>query len=201
MRRLVPVVAVLSTIGMLASSVTPAHACYCALSPERLAEPEALGPLVTEAGAIVIGTVAEVHPGNFLPEMTGDVDAVVSVERYLKGSGPERIEVDDPASDSDCGFISEASVDQRYLLVLTLSGEGYKTHVCAGNAILSGDSISPNAERYIAGIEAITGPGEPPTPSESTADEHGPRELMWVAAVIIPLAFLAVAVLAPWHRR
>lgn len=205
MRRLVPVVAVLATAGMTFASVTPARACYCALSPERLAEPEQVASLVADTDVITIGTMAEIIPGTgYLADRTGDVDAIVEAQRYLKGAGPERITVDDPADNGSCGFINQDSHNERYLLFLTVSGERYETHLCAGNAILSNGRLAPlDAGEYVAAVEAITGPGQPPddTPvKEPTTGDDIPREAMWIAAVVLPIAFLAAATFV-WRRQ
>jgi hypothetical protein len=91
-----------------------------------------------------------------------DKDAAVSVERYLKGSGPQEIVVDDPVGDADCGFFGEASVGQRYVLFLQDEGAALTTHLCAGN--------EPASDAFVAEIEEVTGPGVTPDDAVTPPD-------------------------------
>jgi len=209
MNRFFAPLAIAAMAGLLFSSITPAHACSCAVQPvaERLA-------FYNHA---VVGTVLRLvdDPSEGYAEGYPDKDAVVSVERYLKGSGPAEIVADDPVGDADCGFFSEGSVGQRYVLFLGSdaifgnSDDGaLYTHLCAGNEIAS--------DALIAEVEAVTGSGVPPnddepvpgpsTPvedvvplSEETDDAEFPLLPVAVAATLGPLALLAGAAFV-WRR-
>lgn len=210
MKRLLVPLTIVALIGLMWGRVAPAYACSCAVQPvaERLA-------FYNHA---VVGTVVRLvdDPSEGYAEGYPDKDAVVSVERYLKGSGPAEIVADDPVGDADCGFFSEASVGQRYVLFLGTddlfgnSDDGaVYTHLCAGNEIAS--------DALIAEVEAVTGSGVPPdggqpvpdpsTPvediepfSEETDDAEFPLLPVAVAATLGPLALLAGAAFV-WRRR
>lgn len=206
MNRFFAPLAIATMAGLLFSSITPAHACSCAVQPvpERVAF----------YSHVVVGTVTGLTDDGELSYP--DKDALVSVERYLKGSGAGEIVADDPVGDADCGFFSEASVGQRYVLFLGTddifenSDDGaLYTHLCAGNEIAS--------DALIAEVEVVTGSGVPPddgvpvpdpsTPvedvaplGEETGDAEFPLLPVAVAATLGPLALLAGAAFV-WRRR
>ncbi len=169
-RFLLPLVAV-TIASLLLPSVNPAYACSCAApTPEQH---------VDYADIIVIGTVVrlietteefptpEEKPDGQIP----DIDAAVQVERYLKGSGPAEIEVDDPSSGGTCGFLEQASLGQRYLLLLTGETSPLETNLCSGSTPLV---ATPHVQQFLQEVQAITGPGTlPPTDSAPPADESG----------------------------
>ena len=173
-RFLLPLVAV-TIASLLLPSLNPAYACSCAaLTPEQY---------VDNADIIVIGTVVrlietteefptpEEKPDGQIP----DVDAAVQVERYLKGSGPAEIEVDDPPSGGTCGFLEQASLGERYLLFLTGETSPLQTHLCSGSMPLID---TPHVQQFLQDVQAITGPGtlpqDSPVPSQSPADDGIP---------------------------
>ena len=171
MKRLLLPLAALTIASLLLPSVNPAYACSCAaLTPEQY---------VDNADIIVIGTVVrlietteefptpEEKPDGQIP----DVDAAVQVERYLKGSTPVEIEVDDPPSGGTCGFLEQESLGQRYLLFLTGETSPLQTHLCSGSTPLVD---TPHVQQFLQEVQAITGPGTlPPTDSAPPADESG----------------------------
>ena len=171
MKRLLLPLAAITIASLLLPSVNPAYACSCAaLTPEQY---------VDDADIIVIGTVVrlietteefptpEEKPDGQIP----DVDAVVEVERYLKGSRLAEIEVDDPPSGGTCGFLEQASLGQRYLLFLTGETSPLQTHLCSGSTPLVD---VPHVQQFLQEVQAITGPGTlPPTGSAPPADDSG----------------------------
>ncbi|MFB3093431.1 MAG: hypothetical protein ACE1ZN_03385, partial [Dehalococcoidia bacterium] len=109
-----------------------------------------------------------------------DIDAVVAVERYLKGDGPAEIEVDDPPSGGTCGFLEQESLGQRYLLFLTGETSPLQTHLCSGSLPIEGPgrwtlAVSEEfAANALQEVQAITGPGSlPPTGIAPPADKSG----------------------------
>ena len=170
-RFLLPLAAVAITGLLLPAGVRPAYACSCALlSTEEY---------VNNADVIAIGTVVQLieTAEQFPPveeESDGiipDIDAVVAVERYLKGDGPAEIEVDDPPSGGTCGFLEQASLGQRYLLFLTGETSPLQTHLCSGSTPLVD---TPHVQQFLQEVQAITGPGSlPPTGIAPPADKSG----------------------------
>ncbi len=157
-------------------------------------------PLQTLSGTAYACSCIETTEG---PEsgMFPDMDGVVRVSAYYKGSGPSEIAVDDPPHQGVCGIIGDDSVGREAVLFLELSDGEYLTHLCAGSQIIHGDE-GVLAET-IAAIEAVTGPGQPPDGSRPHDEptEHS-ESTPW--AVILPLAFaipLAVLVVRAFLRR
>jgi len=198
MRHLLPPTAVLFTVAILFAAITPAHACSCA-------QPS-VEETVANADIVAIATVSRLvddADGGFAD--VPDLDGVATVERYLKGTGPAEITVDDPIGDGDCGFLDETDVGERHLFFLTTDDGAYRTHLCAGNALLTGEFVDePTVNAYLAEVEAVTGLGQAPDGSDPIAptdDVNLPREAFWAAAILLPIAFLATATLSPWRRQ
>ncbi len=196
-RFLLPLAAVAITGLLLPAGVRPAYACSCALlSTEEY---------VNNADVIAIGTVVQLieTAEQFPPveeESDGiipDIDAVVAVERYLKGDGPAEIEVDDPPSGGTCGFLEQASLGQRYLLFLTGETSPLQTHLCSGSTPLVD---TPHVQQFLQEVQAITGPGTlPPTDSAPPADESG-GSTPWLA-IAASAGILAAASALLLRRR
>lgn len=158
---------------------------------------------VQSADVVAIGTVVSVfedptdNPGGGMT--LRDMDGVVSVSAYYKGSGPSEIAVDDPPS--TCGVISERDIGQEIVLFLWIDAGEYLTHLCSGSHFIHGNQ-DLRAEA-IAEIEAVTGPGVPPddvTPQDEATE--GNASTPW--AIILPLAFaipLAVLIVPAFLRR
>ena len=174
-----------------------AYACSCV---ETTVEER-----VQSADVVAIGTVVSLfddpadNPGGGMT--LRDMDGLVRVSAYYKGSGPPEIAVDDPPDGGTCGFVSSDSVGQDAVLFLTLSDGEYLTNICAGSHFITGDEDF-RAET-IAAIEAVTGPGQP-TDGSPPQDEptEGDESTPW--AVILPLAFaipLAVLFIPAFLRR
>lgn len=194
-RILLPLAAIAIAVLLLPASVRPAYACSCAiLSPQEY---------VDNADVIVIGTVVRIiNTTEQFPAIEeksdgiiADVDAVVAVERYLKGTGPIEIAVDDPPSGGTCGFISERSLDQRYLLFLSGQARSFKTHLCSGSTNLAGIyRVEQQEHQFLQEVQAITGPGIPPTGSTPPTEQQG-GDTPWLA-IIIGSSLTATALLA-----
>ncbi|MCH8815969.1 MAG: hypothetical protein IH957_12930 [Chloroflexi bacterium] len=198
MKHLLAPTALIATVAILFSAVTPAHACSCA-------QPS-VEEIVANADIVAIATVTRLVDATEMWGITGvpDRDGIASVERYLKGSGPAEITVDDPSGDGDCGFLDETDVGERHLFFLTTDDGAYKTHLCSGNALLTGEFVDEDTvNAYLAEVEAVTGPGHPPDGVDptSTADNDLPREVFWALAILLPIAVLATATLVAARRR
>jgi hypothetical protein len=173
--------AVVAVVGLLARSAAPVAACVCAPTP--------LEDNVDAAGTILVGTVNEVRfdpplsdPGPYEDRRT---IMVVSVERYLKGSGDPTVEVVEPGIvvitsingepsggvAGDCSTFDLGSAGRRYLLFLPETSSPYSASgSCSGSAPMD----APGAEEELLAVEEILlGPatlpdtgGEPPLGSE-----------------------------------
>jgi hypothetical protein len=157
---------------------------------------------VQSADVVAIGTVVSLYEDETTEDgIFVDMDGVVRVSAYYKGSGPSEIAVDDPAHEGVCGIIGDDSVGREAVLFLELSDGEYLTHLCAGSQFFS--STDDFLSETIAAIEAVTGPGVPPddvTPQDEATD--GNASTPW--AIILPLAFaipLAVLVVPAFLRR
>ena len=180
-RLLLPLVAAAIAGLILPIGVRPAYACSCA--------PLSADQHVANADHIAIGTVVrlihtteqfpapEEKPDGTIP----DVDAVVEVERYLKGSGPAEIEVDDPPSGGTCGFFDQSSLEQRYLLLLTGETSPFKTHLCSGSTPLIENQF---IQQFLQDVQAITGPGTLPTPGSAPPGEQSGDGLPWLPIIL-----------------
>ncbi len=200
MRRLLPLPILFALLfAPLQTASDTAYACSCIETT--------LEERVQSADIVAIGTVISLYEDQSTdtPPGSTDLDAVVSVSAYYKGSGPAEIAVDDPPDGGTCGIISAGSVGREAVLYLELSDGEYLTHLCAGSHFISGN------DEFLAGtiaaIEAVTGPGQPPgeAPPQDEPDvpvEPDDASTPW--AIILPLAFaipLAVLVVPALLRR
>lgn len=205
MRRLVPVVAILFTTGALFANLAPAGANLCPyFETERV---------VKSSDLIVIAT----------PESKDGNVYTTTVERYLKGSGASFISVLEGVP--LLAPLTDASLGRTTLLFLYDSDSThagnivYAAHPCKGGTLPEG--YDPLETSMVAEVVAVTGPGQPPNdapplipntgdlriglePGAAPTIEPGgpnpPSEIMWLAAALIPLAFLGAAALAPRRR-
>ena len=184
------------TAALLWHSATPAQACSCVT---RTTEESVAG-----ADTIVVGTVGdyrnlgEEHLEDDPRLVVSRIGVTVGVQTYLKGSGPERIVVEEL---HDCdGFLDPSSVGGEYVLVLQGERSPFtSTGMCSGSfAIHNQYQPLPDdipfltgfvAEQYAAlgGIVAFTGPGIAPTTNKA------PTIPLTIAAIAIPLAFFLAA--------
>ncbi len=206
-RRLLPLPFVFALLfAPLHTASDTAYACSCIQTTVE--------DRVQAADIVAIGTVISVYEDQTAEGSESglfvDVDGVVRVSAYYKGSGPSEIAVDDPPDGGTCGIIGDDSVGREAVLFLELSDGEYLTHLCAGSQIIYGDEGV--LAGTIAAIEAVTGPGQPPDDSppqaspppeepEAPEEEHT-ESTPW--AIILPLAFaipLAVLVVPAILRR
>ena len=198
-RRLLPLPIVFALLFAPLQASDTAYACSCAALPT-------VEERVRSADVVAIGTVVSVYEERITVDSKSgqgeliDIDGVVRVSTYYKGTGPAEIPVNDPLIGA-CGFLSSESVGREAVLFLDLSDGDYRTHLCAGSHFISPDEVS-RAET-IAEIEAVTGPGQPPevSPPHDDPAEHT-ESTPW--AVVLPLAFaipLAVLFVPAFLRR
>ena len=192
-RRLpLPIVLALLFVPLQMASNT-AYACSCI--------PQTVEEQVAAADIVAVGTLVSLYEDESIDAIgLVDMDGIVSVTTYYKGSGPSEIAVNDPPDGGTCGLIGDDSVGREAVMYLELSGDEYLTHLCAGSQIDYGDGF---LTQTIAQIEAITGRGQPPDgapPHDETTE--GDASTPW--AIILPLAFaipLAVLVVPALLRR
>ena len=202
MRPFVPPLVLIAVAALLFSSVAPAGALGCPAPVGNLRE--------TAADLIVVGEI----------ESEAERTYTFTVERYLKGSGPAAISVDRPPSEDPTSPFVYMSPDRKLLLFLLEDAggpEAYRVMPCAGGSLPDGDA---NINAYLASTLTITGPGQPPYDAEpepaqlEPPDDAGPpaqtdgestdalpRAPMWAAAIVLPLLFLAGAMLLASRRR
>lgn len=150
MKRPLLALSLLALAGSLFGAATPAYACSCA----ALTAAE----YVRQADVVAIGKVVRLttaEDGSQPP----DQDALVLVERYLKGDGPREIAVDDPPSSASCGIFDAESLGKRYLLFLIGETSPFETHLCLRTTELAGE---PGDQQLLEDVAAITGSGSPP---------------------------------------
>jgi len=203
-RRLLPlpiVFALLLAPLQTASDTVYACSCHGTTVEER----------VESADVVAIGTVVSLYEDETIDGLgLVDIDGVVSVSTYYKGSGPSEIAVDDPAHGGVCGIIGPESVGREAMLFLNLSDDVYVTGLCHGTQFFSAEGSG--RAQIVADIEAVTGPGQapedpPPQASPPSEDPESPEEehtedTPW--AVILPIAFaipLAVLIVPALLRR
>ena len=162
-RLLASLATLVAVAATLSASVPSAHACSCV--------PFTTQGYVDRADVIAIGTVIQLIDDEDTGGGPNDLDARVSVSRYLKGTGPAEIVVDDPPSGGTCGFLDEGDLGDTYLLFLTGSDSPFESNLCSGNGSLDGPTPEHGPER-LDEVRAITGPGVPPegVPSQAGAD-------------------------------
>ena len=199
-RLLLPLAAITIAGLLLPAGVRPAYACSCAaLTPEQY---------VDNADIIVVGTVVRLietteefptpaeKPGGQIP----DVDAALQVERYLKGSGPAEIEVDDPPSGGTCGFLEQASLGQRHLLFLTGETSPLQTHLCSGSTPLVD---TPHVQQFLQDVQTITGPGTLPPTGSTPPSEQPASDTPWLPIILgsaLAASGLAASAFLMHHR-
>ena len=173
MKRLLLPLAALATAGLLFTSTRPAYGCSCL--------PSSTQQKVENADVIVIGTVVQLIEDP--DEGVGtelEVDGIVSVERYVKGSGPSEIEVDDPPSGGLCGFLDQTSTGKRYLFLLSGQAAGFSTSSCDGSIPITSDETS---EQYLRDVEStVSGAGSFPDTGSAPSGDKPDSDSRWLAA-------------------
>jgi hypothetical protein len=207
--------ALLATLGLLAQTATPVAACSCIAPTAEVAVEQAHVILIGEPVALskTPSFLVQRHDAQYEYGLLNR--ATIRAERYLKGSGPETIEV---LGDICSGILGIDSLGLSHLLVLRydpwllgydeslLRNEELQHRLpvadgCLGSGVIGHGYVSPFS---LAELEEITGHGEPPNNSLAEPLPHAKEGLRDVAAVtaaiIIPVAFLFAAACA-WPRR
>ena len=142
-------VSVLGALSLVVLTPAPSYACSCAS-----ADPQ---QFVGWADVVVTGTVRGTAQADQTAAYLLDVDRV-----YQGSSGPV-LEVLSPASGASCGL--EGVVEGgRYVVFAaaeTVDGrpsDALWSNLCGGTA--------PASQQYVDAVEAVTGPGTPPTPDD-----------------------------------
>jgi hypothetical protein len=191
------VASVVAVVGMLWGSVTPARACSCLQRSTQ--------EYVQAADLIVVGELIsfylDMDDAMIRAEDRGRSDssvgqrypvrATLAIDRYLVGDGPTHLRVADHGA---CTAFYREYVGQNHLLFLEEDSGWLVTGACYGSGVGTGASR--------AEVEAITGPGSPPTYRGLLPDvdrDNFPLFPAVAVAVIGPLAFLLGA--AFWSRR
>jgi hypothetical protein len=193
MKRLFPVLVLVAIAAtLLPATAPPAYACTCA--PDTSPQDH-----IAAANIIVIGTVVGLVDGSESSGPIADHDALVSVERYLKGSGPASIVADDPPHGGLCGYFDDASIGKRHVLFLSGDSIPPRTSLCSGNALV-GDYVPGQSAPggVLDAIMAMTGPGSPPDTPADNSDGPWPAVGLW--SVLGAAALLAASAYA-LHRR
>jgi len=175
MKRVLLPLAALAIAGLLFTNTRAAYGCSCV--------PSSTQQKVENTDVIVIGTVVRLVEDP--DERVGtdlEVDGIVSVERYLKGSGPSEIEVDDPPSGGLCGFLDQASAGRRYLFFLKGEGAHFSTSSCAGSIPITEDAAS---QQHLRDVEAaVAGAGSLPDTGSAPPSEEPGSDTLWLAIII-----------------
>ncbi len=164
-RLLAPMAIAVAVAALLSAGVPSAHACSCVVRTTQA--------YLDGADVVAVGTIIRLIDDKDIGDGPNDLDARVSVARYLKGSGPAEITVDDPPSGGTCGFLDDGDLGKTYLLFLTGSDSPFESNLCSGNTLLVGPAPEDGQGR-LDEVEALTGPGAPPNagpaPSQSGTD-------------------------------
>ncbi|HET8944044.1 MAG TPA: hypothetical protein VFO59_04620, partial [Dehalococcoidia bacterium] len=185
MKRLFSALALAAMAALLWQSATPARACSCAMGTAK--------EWVSEADTIVLGRVDDARLAGteqYAGAEFARIQATLSVERYLKGSGADLIVVHELVT--PCSVLHPSADGWRHLLFLQGSEPPFTLEgVCSGSSLIYGDGdISPESasesilreqEQWLAGIRAVTGPGVAPVTNNAPALPLG------IAALAIPL--------------
>jgi hypothetical protein len=164
----------------VAAVVTPhdASACTCG--------PVGSGEMVDRVDVILVGRFVS---STGLVEGLG-VRETLLVERYLKGSGPETIDVYD--SPSTCGVMLGANPDERWLVFATLGDTGVlQTGKCHGTIVL--DPPDPYTDEAARGaglreLETVLGtPGVLVAPSALPDGGQGNLPTNSLSPWLVPL--------------
>ena len=175
MKRLLLPLAAIAIAGLLFTGTRPAYGCSCL--------PSSTQQKVENTDVIVIGTVVRlVEDPDEGVRTDFEVDGIVSVERYLKGSGPSEIEVDDPPSGGLCGFLDQTSTGKRYLFFLTGEAARFSTSSCDGSIPITNDEAS---QQHLRNVEAaVAGAGTLPDTGSAPPSGQPGSDAPWLAVII-----------------
>jgi hypothetical protein len=182
MKLLLLPLALAATAALLWHSATPAQACSCN-SPSTIDDAVARADAVVAA---IIGhlssEVREVKDGSTTLVIL-DWSAFVTVDRYYKGGGGERIPVTSGPWGAPCGFIDPALEGSRAMLFLRRETGTFITSPCLEPSTAFGHQGQVTEQQ----IRAVTGPGVPPQTN------NVPTIPLAIAAITLPLVFVLVA--------
>lgn len=159
MRRGLAVLLAVLAFPLVVVTAAPAYACSCVnAGVERQ---------VRWADVVFVGTVEQV----FLPDQQRVAEVVV--DRVLKGSVPERTDVETGGGGGDCGV--DFLEGDRVLVFGTLQDDAVHTDICSGTGT------------DLHGGHPALGTGHAPEPgalvsSERPVDEGMPAAVWWLAS-------------------
>ena len=178
-RFLLPLAAITIAGILLPSGIRPAYACSCALT--------SIETRVKDADIILTGTVAELV---ITPPLNPDVpdgeehrtDVVLQVDQYLKGSGPNQVNIFEPGLtfqfDTDgnlvtgivsCATFGQGSEGKRYILFLTGSVDSLTSPgLCSGSGIVDEEHLQ-EVQAVLAAPVDLPDTGGPAPASPSSA--------------------------------
>lgn len=154
MRLLRPLLAgLVLALSLVVVTGAPSFACRCAGGAVR--------EYVDRADVVVTGTVTDVEPPPRRPVMSSNdpVTYTVAVDRVYAGGAAAEVAVLSEASSASCG-LEGVRAGGRYVVFAaqrTVGGEPAHelwANLCGGTG--------PATPRFVAQLEAVTGPGEPP---------------------------------------
>jgi hypothetical protein len=172
--------------GLIWPQISRAQSCGCGYYLDRE---------VDAAQVIVVGRsveyIGEGEPGG---GQSTSVPVAVTVERYIKGSGPAEVRVN--GSSGPCGIFGELTIGQRFLFLFREPAEPFEARSCSGSG-----RLAPEFEdSSIAQIEALLAAGALPSGGGPPKPGHGMAYLVPSALVVLgPLVFLAGAAFV-WRR-
>jgi hypothetical protein len=140
---------------------------------------------------VVIGRIADVNPKNDPSDHAYRV--TLREVDYLKGSGPEELEVASGSPYGGCGLFDEGSLSEQFVLFLGRWSDGQlSAGICDSSRTLTGAT----GEQYIAQVrQAVQNAGQDnrtsPTQAESEHDDL-PVYIILPAAFLVPLAVLVI---------
>lgn len=196
----VPLLLIAVLVAVLGPWMLPrtALACSCAV-PQAARQ-------VGYADVVVVGTLVKQvspQPVNGVMSSAWPIEAIVSVQRYLKGTGSASITFRSPLSGASCGFLEPGDTGHRFLLMLRTEGVGFESDLCAGNARLG----EPFFAEYISDVMELTGPGIPPEVEEAApaanpaSDSDEPDGMNWAGLAAIGAATAVVLLAGGWFLR
>jgi hypothetical protein len=185
-KRLLLLLTILVMSGLMWPEISRAQSCGCGYYLDRE---------VDAAQVIVVGRVVEyMGEGEPAGSQSTSVSATVTVERYMKGSGPAEVRVN--GSGGPCALFGELAIGQRFLFLFREPAEPFEARSCSG----SGRLTTEYEDASIAQIEALLTADALPSGGGPPEPGHGTVSLVPSALVVLgPLVFLAGAAFV-WRR-
>ena len=191
--------AVVAAVGLLARSAAPVAACSCVSFTPEEAVSLAQVILVGEPVSLSQTPSRIVKERNLSHDIGARTKAQVRVERYLKGNGPDVVEV---LGDTCVGGFGTESTGRQYLLLLRFDNQF--APIPTADGCLGSSAVAYPWGISLSEVEAITGPGDAPDDSldQPRPPDVGGFPIVAAAALAItgPVAFLLIAAFV-WPRR